>query len=45
MAKKTKKTHPKRAALKGSGVSMLPRKYKVYLNNTILRIEILHKQL
>jgi len=23
MAKKTKKTHPKRAALKGSGVSML----------------------
>ena len=30
MAKRTKKTHPERAVLKGSGVSMLLQRYKFY---------------
>ena len=43
MAKK--KTHPERAVLKGSGVSMLLQKYKIFLNNTNLRLDISHKHL
>ena len=36
-------THPKRAVLTGSGVSMLLQKYKVFWNNTNLKIDISHK--
>lgn len=39
----TKITHPERAVLTGSGVSMLLQKYKVFLINTNQRIDISHK--